>query len=69
MSKPLTDFQRVLLLIVWLIAFGVVILLGFDTRARATGGELTEIWRLFLPLITAGLITLMVHLSNRISKS
>ncbi len=66
MSKPLSDFQRVFLLLVWLIAFGVVILLGFDARARATGGELTEIWRLALPLVVAGLISVMVHLSNRI---
>jgi hypothetical protein len=66
MSKPLTDLQRVFLLVVWLIAFGIVILLGFDARGRATGGELTEVWRLFVPLVAAGLISVMVHLSNRI---
>ena len=66
MSKPLTDFQRVFLLLVWLIAFGVVVVLGLDTRARASSGELIEVWRLFVPLVIAGLISLMVHLSNRI---
>lgn len=66
MSKPLTDFQRVFLLLVWLIAFGIVIVLGLDTRARSANGELIEVWRLFIPLVVAGLISLMVHLSNRI---
>lgn len=66
MSKPLTDFQRVFLLLVWLIAFGIVIVLGLDTRARSANGELIEVWRLFIPLIVGGLISLMVHLSNRI---
>ncbi len=66
MSKPLTDFQRVFLLLVWLIAFGIVIILGLDTRARSANGELIEVWRLFIPLVVAGLVSLMVHLSNRI---
>ena len=66
MSKPLSDFQRVFLLVVWLIAFGIVIVLGLDPRARATGGELAEVWRLFVPLLAGGLITLMVHVSNQI---
>lgn len=66
MSKPLTDFQRVFLLLVWLIAFGIVIILGLDTRARSANGELIEVWRLFIPLVAGGLISLMVHLSNRI---
>ncbi len=66
MSKPLTDFQRVFLLLVWLGAFGVVVVLGLDTRARLASNELIEVWRLFIPLIVAGLISLLVHLSNRI---
>lgn len=66
MSKPLSDFQRVFLLLVWLVAFGVVVVLGLDARARAANGELVEVWRLFMPLVTAGLITLMVHVSNHI---
>ncbi len=66
MSKPLSDFQRVFLLVVWLIAFGVIVVLGLDARARGGEGELVEVWRLFVPLVAAGLVTLMVHLSNRI---
>jgi hypothetical protein len=66
MPKPLSDFQRVFLLIVWLVAFGVIIVLGLDARARSSQGELVEVWRLFMPLVAAGLVTLMVHLSNRI---
>jgi hypothetical protein len=65
MSKPLSDAQRVFLLVVWLAAFGVVILLGLDARARL-GEQLMEVWRLFMPLIAAGLISLIVHWSNRI---
>jgi hypothetical protein len=65
MSKPLSDFQRVFLLLIWLVAFGVVVVLGLDTRARASSGELVEMWRLFMPLVAAGLISLIVHLSNR----
>lgn len=65
MSKPLSDFQRVFLLVVWLIAFGIVVVLGLDARARI-GAELMEIWRLFIPLVVAGLISLIVHWSNRI---
>lgn len=66
MVKPLSDFQRVFLLVVWLIAFGIVIVLGLDASARAQNGELAEAWRLFIPLVVAGLVTLMIHLSNRI---
>lgn len=66
MSKPLSDFQRVFLLVVWLVAFGIVVLLGLDPRARESGGQLAEVWRLFVPLVAGGLITLMVHVSNRI---
>jgi hypothetical protein len=66
MQKSLSDWQRVFLLLVWLTAFGVIIVLGLDTRARATGGELMEVGRLFVPLIAAGLISLIVHLANRI---
>lgn len=68
MSKPLSDFQRVFLLIVWLIAFGIVIVLGLDPRARESGGQLAEVWRLFIPLLVGALISLMVHVSNQISK-
>lgn len=66
MSKPLTDFQRVFLLLLWLAAFGVVIVLGLDARERSVDGELVQVWRLFMPLIVAGLISLIVHWSNRI---
>lgn len=66
MSKPLSDFQRVFLLVVWLVAFGIVVLLGLDPRARESGGQLAEVWRLFVPLVAGGLITVMVHVSNRI---
>jgi hypothetical protein len=66
MSKPLTDLQRVFLLLVWLVAFGVVIVLGLDAPGRAAAGELIEVWRLFMPLVAAGLVTLIVHRSNRI---
>lgn len=66
MSKPLSDFQRVFLLVVWLVAFGIIVVLGLDARARAPGGELAEVWRLFVPLLVGGLITLMVHVSNQI---
>lgn len=65
MSKPLSDFQRVFLLLIWLVAFGVVVVLGLDARTRI-GAELMEVWRLFIPLVTAGLISLIVHWSNRI---
>ena len=65
MSKPLSDLQRVFLLIVWLIAFGIIILLGLDARARAASSELIEVWRLFIPLLGAGLISLIVHWANR----
>lgn len=65
MSKPLSDSQRVFLLFVWLVAFGIIVALGLDTRARVMGGELVEVWRLFVPLVAAALITLMVHVSNR----
>lgn len=65
MSKPLSDFQRVFLLVIWLAAFGIVIMLGLDARARI-GAELMEVWRLFVPLIAAGLVSLIVHWSNRI---
>jgi len=64
-SKSLTDFQRVFLLLLWLGAFGIVVVLGLDTRARSANGELIEVWRLFIPLVASGLITLIVHLSNR----
>lgn len=66
MSKPLSDLQRVFLLVVWLVAFGIIIILGLDARARAASNELIEIWRLFVPLLGAGLISLIVHWSNRI---
>lgn len=66
MSKPLSDFQRVFLLVVWLVAIGIVILQGLDPRASDSGGQLAEAWRLFVPLVAGGLITLMVHVSNRI---
>lgn len=66
MTKPLSDFQRVFLLLVWLIAFGVVIVMGLDAHARASSSELIQVWRLFIPLIVAGLVSLMVHLSNHL---
>jgi hypothetical protein len=66
MSKPLTDVQRVFLLLVWLVAFGAVIVLGLDARGRGNAGALVEVWRLFMPLVTAGLVTLIVHWSNRL---
>lgn len=66
MSKSLTDAQRVFLLLVWLVAFGIVVVLGLDSRARASGGGLIEAWRLFMPLVAAGLVSLLVHLNNRI---
>jgi len=65
MQKSLSDFQRVLLLLIWLVAFGIVVVLGLDARARSSGGELVEVWRLFVPLVAAGLVSLIVHLSNR----
>jgi hypothetical protein len=66
MSKPLSDVQRVFLLLVWLIAFGVIIVLGLDARGRAGAADLVQVWRLFVPLVAAGLVTLIVHWSNRI---
>lgn len=66
MSNSLSDLQRVFLLVVWLVAFGIIVVLGLDARGRAVGGELAEIWRLFVPLVAGGLITLMVHVSNQI---
>lgn len=65
MPQLLTDFQRVILLLIWLVAFGIVVVLGLDARARSSNGELIEVWRLFVPLVVAGLISLIVHLSNR----
>ncbi len=50
----------------WLVAFGIIVVLGLDARARETGGELAEVWRLFVPLLAGGLISLMVHVSNQI---
>ena len=66
MIKPLSDFQRVFLLFVWLIVFGIVIVLGLDPRARSSNGELIEVWCLFISLVVAGLVSLMVHLSNHL---
>lgn len=67
MPRPLSDFQRVFLLLVWLGAFAIIVVLGFDPRMRYDTGGLVEAWRLFVPLIAAGLVTLLVHLSNRMN--
>lgn len=61
MGKPLSDARRVLLLVVWLSAFGVVVMLGMDPNARAASNDLVSILRLWVPLIVAGLITVIVH--------
>jgi len=61
MGKPLSDARRVVLLMVWLIAFGVVVMLGMDPNARQASNELVSILRLWIPLIVAGLITVIVH--------
>jgi len=61
MQKPLSDTRRVVILLVWLTALGVVVLLGMDPTARLASSELVSTLRLWIPLIVAGLITVIVH--------
>ncbi len=65
MGKPLSDARRVLLLLVWLTALGVIVLLGMDPRARFAANDLVSTLRLWIPLVVAGLITVIVHLFPR----
>jgi hypothetical protein len=60
MFKPLSDTRRVFLLFVWLVALGVLVVLGMDEPARIPN-QLVSALRLWVPLIVAGLITLIVH--------
>ncbi len=62
MRKPLSDGRRVLLLLVWLVALGVVVMLGLNPETRFSSSDLIPTLRLWVPLIVAGLITLIVHM-------
>jgi hypothetical protein len=61
MQKPLSEVRRIFLLLVWLTALGVVVLLGMDPASRFSSNDLVSTLRLWIPLIVAGLITLIVH--------
>lgn len=61
MHTPLSEGRRVIILLVWLTALGVVVLLGMNPSARFSSNDLVSTLRLWIPLIVAGLITLIVH--------